>query len=122
MACTLFLISQKLQLTKSALERSGSMTEEKKARWRRILTRDFMSKEGCGSETLEDGSRRAVLYVRPLPWRSTQVTVGLHRLDGKVKKQITKRASQKMLTCEVGDTSDRPKPSGYPNQFWGFDD
>lgn len=77
-----------------------------------------MSSEDSGTEILEDGSERNVLYVRPLPWRSNQVTSGLHRLD---EKRKTKHASQQTLTRKVGDVSIRPKPDGFPSLFWGFD-
>lgn len=97
------------------------MTEERKVRWRKVLTKEFMSSEESGTETLEDGSERNVLYIRPLPWRSAQVTSGLHRLDEKVKKRKTKHASQQTLTRKIGDISGRAKPDGFPNQFWGFD-
>ena len=81
-----------------------------------------MSNEDSGSETLEDGSKRAVLYVRPLPWRSSMATTGLHQLDEKVKKQKTKHASHQMLTRKVGSLSTRLKPTaGYSSQFWGFE-
>ena len=81
-----------------------------------------MSSEDSGSETLEDGSKRAVLYVRPLPWRSSMARTGLHSLDEKVKKQKTKHASQQTLTRKVGSTSTRPKPrAGYSIKFWGFE-
>lgn len=81
-----------------------------------------MSSEDSGSETLEDGSKRAVLYVRPLPWRSSMATTGLHRLDEKVKKQKSKHASQQTLTRKVGSVSTRPKPNnGFSSQFWGFE-
>ena len=86
-----------------------------------MLTREFMSSEESGTETLEDGSQRNILYVRPLPWRSMQVTTGFHRLDDKVNKRKSKHASQQTLVRKVGEQSDRLKPRGLPDQFWGFD-
>ena len=97
------------------------MTEEKKSRWRKILTREFMSSEESDKEMLEDGSERTVLYVKPLLWRSTQVTTGLHRLDEKINSRKSKTGIQQTLTRKRGDFSHRGKPDGYPPQFWGFD-
>lgn len=79
-----------------------------------------MSSEDSATETLEDCSERSILYMR-LPWRLAQVTAGLHRLDEKVKKRKTKQSSQLMQARKVGDVSERAKPDGFPNQFWGFD-
>ena len=104
------------------MEQSKSITEEKKSRWRKVLTKDFMSSEDSGKETLEDGSERTVLYVRPLPWRSIQVSTGFHRLDEKLKSQLKSSTGiQQTLLRKVGDNSNRSKPVGYPPQFRGFD-
>ena len=116
-----FISLQKLQLRKSALERSKSIIEEKKSHWRKVLIKDFMSSEDSGKETLEDGSECPVLYIRPLPWRSIQVTTAFHRLDEKLKSQKSRTGIQQTLVRKVGDVSNRSKPAGYPSQFWAFD-
>ena len=102
------------------MERSKTTDEEKKTRWRKVLLKDFMSSEESGKETLEDGSERSVLYVRPLPWRSVQVSRGFHHLDEKVKKQKTRTGIQQTLVRKNGEVSKRLKPGGYPPEFWGF--
>ena len=79
----------------------------KKNHWRKVLTREFMSSEESDKETLEDGSERTVLYVKPLFWRSTQVTTGLHHLDEKVNSRGSKSGIQQTLTRKRGDFSHR---------------
>ena len=98
------------------------MTEESKDRWKRVLTKEFMSSEDSGTEILEDGSERNIMYVRRLPWRSVEVTTGLHCLDDKINKRKTKLATRQTLIRKEGDVSDRPKPiaSGFAPNFWGF--
>ena len=96
------------------------MTDEKRNRWKRVLTKEFMSSEDSGTEILEDGSERNIMFVRRLPWRSMEVTTGLHRLDDKINKRKTKHATQQTLTRKEGEVSDRPKPSGFAPNFWGF--
>ena len=85
------------------------------------MMKDFMSSEESGKETMEDGSERTVLYIKPLPWRSVHLTTGFHRLDDKVKTIKSKTGIQQTLARKIGDISNRSKPTGYPPDFWGFD-
>ena len=49
------------------------------------VIREFMSSEKSGDEMI-DGKRRAVIRVKPLPWKSSRIGLSLKRLDHKIEK------------------------------------
>ena len=82
----LFHLTIEAKTWNTALKQSKSISEDKKSHWRKVLIKDFMSSEDSGKQMLKDGSECTVLYVKPLPWRSIQVTTGFHHLDEKLKE------------------------------------
>ena len=110
---------QKLDLRTSTLLNTSSVPEEQKALGRQILTKEFMSSESSGIETLEDGSERSVIIVKPLQWRGAKAMRFLKRLDAKAMNKKSRQSIQQTLPRVVGESSTRPKPS-MPDNFWGF--
>ena len=51
----------------------------------KVMIREFMSSEESGDEMIE-GKRRAVIKVKPLPWRSSRICRIFKRLDHKIEK------------------------------------
>ena len=48
-----FLLLQKLEARKSALERTSALTNEQKERWRQVLVTNFISSEESGEEEID---------------------------------------------------------------------
>ena len=98
----------------------ANISEDKNKRWMDILVKSFMSSEESGTEQLDDGSTRPVIFVKPLPWRHAKVTKFLGQLSFIIEKGKSKRAKQQTLPRVEGEVSSRPKPQEFPSDFWGY--
>ena len=56
-----------------------------------------MSSECSETETMEDGSERPVIAVKPLPWRGAKASRLIKRLDTRAKKKMSKQSVQQTL-------------------------
>jgi hypothetical protein len=81
----------------------------------------FMSSEESGEESVEGrNDERAVLLVKPLPWRSPRLTRILKQLDRKASRKKSKQSLQQSLPRVDGPPSTRQKPVGFADDFFGF--
>ena len=71
-----------------------------------------------------DEVENTVLAVKPLPWRCGRINRFFRRLDerAKRKQKPSRQATQQTLPRVIGEESSRPKPHGFPDDFWGFND
>lgn len=97
-----------------------NLPPEQKERSSEVLTKNFMSSESSGEEEMEDGSVKPVMAIKPLPWRSQKALRLFKRLDSRAKINQSKQSAQQTLARVVGVQSSRPKPTMFPNDFWGF--
>lgn len=100
--------------------KSASIPEDQKAIAKEILTKEFMSSEHSDIEEMEDGATRSVLVIKPLPWRGDKANRYLKRLDSKANSKKSVQSKQQTLQRVIGSNSTRPKPSLFPDEFWGF--
>ena len=56
----------------------------------KVMIREFMSSEESGDEMI-NGKRKAVIKVKPLPWRSSRIGQIFKRLDHKIAKRKSKQ-------------------------------
>lgn len=118
--CIIITITQKLESRKAALERTSSISAEKKVKWKEVLVSSFVSSEESDEEDV-DGEAKQFLYVKALPWRAAKVSKFMKQIDDKVKKAQSNRARQQTLPRKPGSISDRPKPvCEFGSSFWGF--
>lgn len=85
----------------------------------KLMIRDFMSSEESGEEMV-DGERRAVIKVKPLPWRASRVDRIFKQLDSKGEKRKSRQSKQQTLPRVAGCRSSRPQPMGFSPDFFGF--
>ena len=106
-----------MESRKAVLERLP-IKRESKDKWLSVLVPSFMTSEE--SRNKEDG--QPTLYIKPLPWRSTEVTEAFKVLDSMAFELKSRRAISQMFkrsTC--GTNSERPKPvAEFGEKFWGF--
>ena len=120
MDCAFFLLLQKLEARKSALERTSALTNEQKERWRQVLVTNFISSEESGEEEI-DGDVQQYLYVKLLPWRDRKVNKFMKSMDDKIKKKQSLRARRQTLPRLYRGVSTRPKTTDvFAENFWGF--
>ena len=82
---------------------------------------NFMSSKERGEESVDgQEEKRAVMLVKPLPWRSPRFTHILHQLDRKASRKKSKQALQQTLPRGEGPPSTRPKPvvHGLPDSLF----
>ena len=78
-----------------------------------------MSSESSDVERMDDGTERAVMVVKQLPWRGGKATRFMKRLDSKATSKKSMQSVQQTLPRVIGSNSTRPKPhtclliSGY---------
>ncbi len=99
---------------------STSIPEEQKTIAQEILIKEFMSSENSDVEDMEDGTKRSILVIKPLPWRGEKANRYLKRLDSKANSKKSLQSKQQTLQRVIGSNSTRPKPSHLPDDFWGF--
>ena len=75
-----------------------------------------MSSEESG----EDESEQPVIYVKPLAWRHPQVNKFFMQMDDRIERKKSKRAKIQTLPRVQGQVSQRPRPTEFPHNFWGF--
>lgn len=95
-----------MESRKAVLERLP-IKRESNDKWLSVLVLSFMTSEESGSE--EDG--QPTLYIKPLPWRSTEVTKAFKVLDSKAFELKSHRAKAQTFRRSTSSTnSERPKP------------
>lgn len=94
-----------------------SIPDTQQQLWQKVLTKDFISSEESG---VDGEDQHQVLVIRPLEWRSSKVDRFFNRLDRKMTKNKTKQSKQQTLPRVTGEKSLRPKPSGFADDFFGF--
>ena len=80
-----------------------------------------MSSEESDEELIgeEPGEKRAVLVVKPLPWISPRLKRIIYKqLDCKAERKKSKQCRQQTLPRVVGLQRTRPKPVGFPDNFF----
>ena len=83
--------------------------------WENILSVEMMSSENSGDDSSDD-----TIFVKPLPWRSSEVNSFMARLDEQTlstKSVSSKRMSRKRTT---GEDSARSQPSSEDLPLWAF--
>lgn len=106
----------KLESRKSALITSTATTAEMKESLKKVMLTSFMSSEESGEESVDGQSeKRAIILVKPLPWRSPRLSCILKQLDWKASRKKSKQSRQQTRTT-------RQKPAGFPENFLGFAD
>ena len=98
----------------------SSVPEDQKKMALEPLVKEFMSSESSDEETLNDGSSRPVIVVKPLPWRGAKANRLIQRLDNRAKSNMSKQSLQQTLPRVIGPTSSRAKPDSFADNFWGF--
>ena len=81
----------------------------------------YMSSEESGEESVKGlEEKRAVMLVKPLPWRSPRFTRILHHLDRKAARKKSKQSLQQTLPRVEGPPSSRRKPvvHGLPGSLF----
>lgn len=114
-----FLVLQKLELRKSTLLKSNVPEEQKKIAME-SLVKEFMSSESSDEEETDDGGSKAVVVVKKLPWRGGKANRLMKRLDSRAKSNMSKQSLQQMRPRVIGPNSNRPKPTFFQDDFWGF--
>ena len=102
------------------MAKTSSVKDEKKQKWKDVLTIDFMSSEESAVEENSDGSQRHVLYVSDLRWRAECVTSFFHRLDEKGSKRKSKKSEMQTRPRINKGVSDSGKPEAFPGNHWAF--
>ena len=64
----------------------------------KVMIREFMSSEESGDEMMD--GKRAVIKVKPLPWRSSHIGRIFKWLDHKIEKRKSK---QQTVTHVIGN-------------------
>lgn len=97
------------------------MPENQRKVYDKVLVKSFISGEESSVED-NDGASINVLCVKPLPWRGGKVNRFFRKLDdrAKTKQKQSKQATQQTLPRVTGELSTRPKPVGFPDDFWAF--
>jgi hypothetical protein len=93
-----------------------SVDDEKyRAMWENVLKLEMMSSENSGDDSSDD-----TIYVKPLPWRSSQVNSFMAQLDDQA--QSSKSATSKRLSKKrtVGENSSRSQPCDKDLPLWAF--
>ena len=104
------------------MEKATGLSEEKKAKWRKVLVHSFISSEESWTEIGENDVPKSVLKVKGLSWRSPQVTKLFKKLDDKAVNAKSERAKRQTLPRIMGELSTCPKPvPEFGEQFWGYD-
>ena len=83
----------------------------------KVMIREFMSSEESGDEMI-DGKRRAVIKVKPLPWRSSRIGRIFKRLDHKIEKRKSK---QQTVPHVIGNRYLRQRLVGFASDVFGFE-
>ena len=116
----IMLYLQKLESRKAILLKTSSLKDAQRDLWKKVVVKEFISSEESGEEDLENGGKRQVLLVKPLPWRSAKVSRFFGQLDHKAQKNKSKQSKQQTLPRVVGENSTRSKPAGFSENFFGF--
>ena len=101
---------QKLTNRQMALKKTTSVIEEYKKKFEPCLVQEVISSE----ESSDEGE----FIVRPLPWRSDQLTELFLGLDRKHNKRASPRSKRMSFSRKQGMPSDQPKPSNLPDWFF----
>ena len=64
----IMLYLQKLESRKAVLLKTSSLKDAQQDLWKKVVVKEFISSEESGEEDLENGGKRQVLLVKPLPW------------------------------------------------------
>lgn len=108
-----------MELRKSALLKSN-LNEESKKVAQEPLTPGWMSSEYSDEEDDGHGSKRQVVVIHQLPWRSGKANRLMKRLDSRAKSRMSNQSLKQMLPRVIGSPSKRPKPTDFQDDFWGF--
>ena len=98
-----------------------AVKDDQRKIYNKILVKEFMSSEESALETI-DGMNSPVLMVKTLSWRCERINRFLKKLDDrtKAKKNPSRQSKLQTLPRVQGDLLTRPKPFGFPDDFWGF--
>ena len=99
--------------------KTSALTEAQKEMWKKVVVSEFISSEESGEED-RDGEKRQVIQVKILPWRAPKVDRFFKTLDHKASKSCSRQSRQQTLPRVVGCRSNRPKPTGFTDDFFGF--
>lgn len=90
--------------------------EQQRDRWKPGLTMETMSSEDSATEGDDE-----VILVRPLPWRSDQLSELMKMLDEKTcsgKSALAKRQAKRRVSSMEPSSRARPASGSYPG--WVF--
>ena len=87
-------------MRKASFAKTSAITEEEKKRWAAVMKLEMMSSEESDCDTHsgsdnEDGVT-SMFIKHPLPWRNDKVTAPFKSLDGKTRKNQSRRSQQMM--------------------------
>ena len=83
--------SQKLEARKDVLFKTSSLTDAPRDLLKKVMVKDFMSSEES-REDEQEGERKQVIIVKPLPWRASQIDGFFKQLDKKAGKNRSKQS------------------------------
>ena len=86
--------SQKLEIRKSVLLKTTSLTDAQRDLWKKVVIKEFMSSE----EWRRDWQwRRQVIWIKPLRWRAPKVNHFFKQLDHEACKVKSRQSKQQTL-------------------------
>ena len=119
---------QKRKERAAALEKC-TIPELSKAKWRKVMTNDFMSSEESEDGDCEDSSSGSngthsvsrVLRTRPLSYRSEKVDSFFKKLATLTKQQKSTSVGTRLyIPRRIGSTSERTLPDGHNYPAWAI--
>ena len=97
---------QKFHEREAVFEKGSYKDAQEKAKWKCVLSLEFMSSDESGTE--ED---KEVIISHPLPWLSPNVQQFKRKLDEEALKEKSPQAKRMIKDRMVGVHSSRPKPA-----------
>ena len=113
-----FVLFQKLEKRRTALQKTTAIGNSIKERWKPALHIDMMSSEDSEWEEDNEGNSYKTFMTRPIPWRSEKVSSFFHTLDHKAKKSSSEKSVMMSFGRRKGVPTDRQKPEDLPD--WLF--
>ena len=108
-----------MEARKSVFLKTSSLTDPQRDLLKTVMVKDFMSTEESGEDE-QDGERKPVIIVKPLPWRARRIDRFFKQLDQKACKNRSRQSRQQTLPRVIGSASTRSKPAGFPSDFFAF--
>ena len=93
-----------MEARKGIFLKTSSLTDVQRDLLKKVMIKEFMSSEESGEDD-EEGEKKSVIKVKPLPWRSSRIDRFFKQLDKKACKSRTKQSKQQTLKRVIGCVS-----------------